>query len=67
MEKNQHNSSTEAMGEHNNNGFTGDQPGQRQQADTSQTIEPKSTESGKDEKHSESSFPQQDNETLGTP
>jgi hypothetical protein len=65
MEKNQHNSSTEATESQNNSSFTGNQPGQQPPA-PDQIPGSADVPAGK-ETHSESSFPQQEGETLGTP
>ncbi len=67
MEKNQHNSSGEAVRQQSDDSFTGNQPGQQPPVSSSQTEENGLNVSTEKEQHSESSFPQQEGETLGTP
>lgn len=67
MEKNQQNNSNGSKEGQHNHDFTGNQAGQQPPADTSQTTGSSPVDPGKKEQHSESSFPQQDGETLGTP
>ena len=66
MEKNQHNSNNSPAPQQDNNA-TGMQPGQQLPPDAEQGMETKAAVPGQPEQHSESSFPQQDGETLGTP
>lgn len=65
MEKNQHNTGTGNL--QNENGFSGNQPGQQLPADASQHQQSSAPAAEQNERHSESSFPQRDEETLGTP
>lgn len=67
MEKNQHNSSIEKADSTGTGGFTGNQPGQQiPVGDNAQATQQESPPK-KEEQHSESSFPEQEGETLGTP
>jgi hypothetical protein len=66
MEKNQHNSNNSPT-EQQNNDATGMQPGQQLPPGAEQGMETKAAVPDQPEQHSESSFPQQDGETLGTP
>jgi hypothetical protein len=67
MEKNQHNSNAATTNDQNNSGLTGNQPGQ--QLPAGHQAEDLDTPNVPEEKvrHSESSFPKQNGETLGTP
>ena len=67
MEKNQHNNSAENAGQQSESTFSGSQPGQQLPANAEQIDN--SGKAGQEEKeqHSESSFPRQEGETLGTP
>lgn len=66
MEKNQQDSGAGKEQSQEQHHFSGNQPGQQLPAGTQQ--EKRETDvSEKKEQHSESSFPQKDGETLGTP
>lgn len=65
MEKGQHNNT--AAGPPNNENSTGSQPGQQLPAGDKKEQLDHPAMSEEDVRHSSSSFPQSDNETLGTP
>lgn len=67
MEKNQHNNNTASTEEQNDAVFTGNQPGQQLPDKTHTDASKSPSASGETVEHSESSFPKEDNETLGTP
>jgi hypothetical protein len=67
MEKIQHNSSTENTESLSTSGLTGNQPGQQIPAGNNSQSSLQENASETKEQHSESSFPQQEGETLGTP
>ena len=64
MEKNQHNRNHR---ESEKTQFTGDQPGQQLPTGANLDEQTEGKVPAADEVHSEESFPQNDNETLGTP
>ena len=65
MEKKQHLASNEEHG--NEKTFSGNQPGQQPPSGEGQSTANKRSNEQKKERHSESSFPKQGEETLGTP
>jgi hypothetical protein len=67
MEKNQHNQNRTPVRESEQTQFTGDQPGQQLPAGTNLDENKEGKGPAAKEVHSEESFPQNDNETLGTP
>ena len=67
MEKIQQNRSSEAAGQQNDSKITGQQPGRQSPAGTEQETGNPQKSADKTEQHSESGFPQQEGETLGTP
>jgi hypothetical protein len=66
MEKNQHNSET-GKEQQANSSFPQGQPGQQLPSNGGVDAASHSNAPEKKERHSESSLPQSDNETLGTP
>ncbi len=66
MEKNQQNRMSESQ-QSNLQETTGNQPGQQLPAGHQGELDRPTSAPGKTEQHSESSLPQQDEETLGTP
>jgi hypothetical protein len=64
MEKNQHNQNHKESGQTQ---FTGDQPGQQLPTSANLDQQNEGKVPAAKEVHSEESFPQNDNETLGTP
>lgn len=66
MEKNQHNQYKSRDHKHNS-GYTGNQPGQQLPDDQNEKNRNDKVVPEEKIKHSESSFPKQEDETLGTP
>jgi hypothetical protein len=67
MEKNQHNSSAEKPYRKSNSDDGSQRPGQQLPAGLNAAAANEQEGAGETEQHSESSFPQQEGETLGTP
>lgn len=67
MEKNQHNTTTKGSGQEAETTFLGSQPGQQLPAGAPQGETGSQNSTQETEQHSESSFPRQEGETLGTP
>lgn len=67
MEKNQHNPNSEKETSQQQASFIGNQPGQQPPADNTTAPTTNADKPEEKELHSASSFPQSDNETLGTP